>query len=435
MKCRSTKNPAEQVSLTRAVLESLPADRGLYVPETMPDLSERVCSSLRDLSFEDLAFEVIRPYFDEDLSESELREVVAESLTFDAPVVSVAPAMQVLELWHGPTLAFKDFGARFMARTMSRLRGRVGEDLTVLVATSGDTGAAVASGFYGVEGVNVWVLYPKGRVSPVQEMQLTSFGGNISAVEVDGTFDDCQALVKHAFLDPDLDGPLTLTSANSINLARLLPQMFYYFRAWQQVADDGVLPTFCVPSGNLGNLCAGLFARSMGLPVGGFVAATNVNDAFVRFLRTGTVPHRSAQRTLSNAMDVAAPSNLQRIEWLFSGSREALHEVVHAHPVTDDTTLEVMARVYRDHGYVLDPHTAVGWRAAELHREAFPNQSMVVLATAHPAKFPETVQRAIGREPELPEALETAKSRPRHHIALPVDYGRLRERLLDESTS
>ena len=423
MRFRSTADSSRLVSLRDAVLHSLPPDRGLYLPEQVPSLTG-LWSRLNELSFSEIALEMARPFLEADLDERAMSEIVQGALTFDAPLVPVGDRFRVLELFHGPTLAFKDFGARFMARLMAKLREDARDLLTVLVATSGDTGAAVAAGFHGVEGVRVFVLFPKGRVSDVQEQQLTTFGGNITAVEVEGTFDDCQALVKTAFLDPGL-ADCTLTSANSINIARLIPQSFYYARAWQQRPAGASRPAFCVPSGNLGNLTAGLLARAMGLPADRFVAATNANDGFVRHLGGRRLSQGSAVRTLSNAMDVAVPSNLVRIEALFDGA--PIGDVVKGFSFDDHATLDAMARVHRDFGYVLDPHTAVGWRAAESFVEAEPDRDVIILATAHPAKFPDSVERAIGSRPEPPSLL--APRGPRSAVTIPVDFDALRSLL------
>lgn len=431
MRYRSTRDAQRLVSLATAVLKGLPPDRGLYVPERVPRLHELRGRSFSSRSFVSVALEAALPFFEADLDSDALEAIVEDTLAFDAPVVPVAPGISVLELFHGPTLAFKDFGARFMARVMARLREGVDDELTVLVATSGDTGAAVASGFFGVEGVRVFLLFPRGRVSDVQERQLTTFGGNIRALEVDGTFDDCQALVKEAFVDDDLTDRLTLTSANSINIARLIPQTFYYLRAAQQVGDA----TFCVPSGNLGNLTAGLLIREMGLPTTGFLSATNVNDGFVRYLRGEPVRAEGALRTLSNAMDVAVPSNLERIEWLFAGDRGALRSVVEGGAVDDRTTLETMARVHAEHGYLLDPHTATGWTVAERWRASHPGRPVVVLATAHPAKFPEAVQSALGCPVEPPEALRELTRREPAVTSIPADYEGLRALLAPSDAS
>jgi len=421
---RSTKSTDGFVSIASAVLKSLPPDRGLYVPETVPELSPAQWEALESASLSELAFTLARPFFEDGLSDEQLGDINDDAIGFDAPVVPVAEGLSVLELFHGPTLAFKDFGARFMARAMAHLRRASDGELTVLVATSGDTGAAVASGFFEVEGVRVFVLYPRGRVSDVQEQQLTTFGSNITAVEVDGTFDDCQRLVKQAFLDPDLERQVTLTSANSINIARLVPQMFYYARAWQQHPSGAPL-IFSVPSGNLGNLTAGLLARAMGLPVDGFIAATNVNDAFVRYVDGRAVSEGPAHRTLSNAMDVGVPSNLDRIVWLFDDDHHQVAHVVRAYAFDDDATLEAIARVHRHHGYVLDPHTAVGWLAAErfrADRPGPPDEPVIVLATAHPAKFPDPVARALGEPVATPAALTAVMRREKRAIPLDVDF-------------
>lgn len=423
MRYRSTGDTSRLVPLAEAVLNSLPPDRGLYLPEVVPDLPRAFWSGLDAMSFPELAYEVARPFLAPDLDDPTIRAIVDGAVTFDAPLVPVAEGIAVLELFHGPTLAFKDFGARFMARLMAKLREGADDELTVLVATSGDTGAAVAAGFFDVPGVRVFVLFPKGRVSDVQERQLTTFGGNITAVEVDGTFDDCQRLVKQAFLDPELSSRCRLTSANSINIARLVPQTFYYVRAWQQrraLSSAGREAAFCVPSGNLGNLTAGLLARRMGLPVDRFVAATNANDGFVRHLARQPLPQGPATRTLSNAMDVAVPSNLVRVEALLEG--DDLRDVVHGWTFDDDATLEAMTRVHRDHGYVLDPHSAVGWRAAEALRATDPARDVIVLATAHPAKFPEAVVQATGAAPTPPPQLAALLDRESKAISIAAEF-------------
>jgi threonine synthase len=401
MELISTQDPDHRVSLQRAVLQSLPADGGLYMPSRIPRLSDDFWRRLPQSSFQELSHSVLDCLIGDALPPGELQSIVDGALSFDAPVVPVAEHMSVLELFHGPTLAFKDFGARFMARLMRRLH-RKDDPLTVLVATSGDTGAAVAAGFHGVEGIEVFVLYPHQRVSPLQEKQLTTWGDNIRALEVEGTFDDCQRLVKTAFLDSELRRVRTLTSANSINIARLLPQTLYYFRAWQQMTHDRPV-VFSVPSGNLGNLTAGLLAKRMGLPVHRFIAAQNANDAFDRFLATGVVPERTAVATHSNAMDVARPSNLVRIVDLYRG-QDVRRDVASA-SVGDDATLATMAEVHGSHRMTLCPHTAVGWAAAERYRATAPEVHAVVLATAHPAKFPDPVQRATGHVPTVPERL------------------------------
>jgi len=415
-----------------AVLRSLPPDQGLYVPERMPSLERALHADLANLELVDFGRAIANAFFDDSLDEQSAGELARGAWTFDAPLVPVTDRISVLELFHGPTLAFKDFGARFMARLMPRLRVD-DRPLTVLVATSGDTGAAVASGFAGVEGTRVVVLFPRGRVSANQELQLTTFGGNVLAIEVDGTFDDCQTLVKGAFANPRLNDELALASANSINVARLVPQSVYYLRGWQQRPRADRPTAFCVPSGNLGNLTAGLWARALGLRGARFIAATNVNDAFVQYLQgnagldAATSP---AQRTLSNAMDVATPSNLLRIDDLFDHDLEAARRVVTAHRVDDAETLSTMGRVHQNHGYLLDPHTAVGWRAAELHLEAHPEDDVVVLATAHPAKFPQTVRRATGSDVPDPPALAALRDRPRRAEAMTVDASALASRLL-----
>ncbi|MGF1510733.1 MAG: threonine synthase [Myxococcota bacterium] len=421
MRFYSTQDHGLRVTLEQAVLQSLPADGGLYLPERIPRLGEAFWSSFHHQSFSELGFHVARSLLGDAVSPQVLETVVNGSLDFDAPLVQLTENEFILELFHGPTLAFKDFGARFMARLMSHLR--TDSEVTVLVATSGDTGAAVAAGYHRVQGMTVYILYPSGRVSPLQEKQLTTWGDNVIALEVDGTFDDCQSLVKAAFLDVDLQKKRTLTSANSINLARLIPQSFYYFRAIQQLRSDDPT-TIVVPSGNLGNVTAGLLAHRMGLPVSHFVAAQNQNDSLVQYLRTGHVPDRTAVRTHSNAMDVAQPSNLARVVDLFRDEKDGPEPLLTADSVDDEDTLDAMRRVYERHRVFLDPHTAVGWVAAErLNPVGGPK---VVLATAHPAKFPEAVRIATGRTPPMPERLAAFQRRTKKARPMSAEYAELR---------
>lgn len=405
MKYHSTNNPGHQVELKEAILRSLPPDNGLYMPNELPVLGPGFWREWRDLSFQEIGFAVAEAFFGGDVPADDLREIVEGTLEFDAPLVTLEPGDHVLELFHGPTLAFKDFGARFMARLMAHLTKDEDRMLTVLVATSGDTGGAVASAFHNVQGTRVVILYPRGKVSGLQEKQLTALGGNITALEIEGTFDDCQALVKKAFLDRELSERMNLTSANSINLSRLVPQSFYYIHSARQL-DEGVKPVFVVPSGNFGNLTAGMLAKRLGLPVENFVAATNRNDVVPRYLAKGEYEPLPSIPTISNAMDVGAPSNFVRMTALFGNSWEDIKGCVSGVGFTDDETRGAIREVKDRFGYEIDPHGAVGWLAARQYRGANPGSETITLETAHPAKFPDVMDAALGAGVvEVPERL------------------------------
>ena len=399
------------------MLRSLPADNGLYMPEYIEPLSAHFWENWWDLSLPEIGFEVAKMIFRDSVPEKQLEKIAHQSANFPAPLVTLKEREHVLELFHGPTLAFKDFGARFMARLMGWLTREDEELLTVLVATSGDTGGAVASAFHNVPGTRVVILYPKGKVSDLQEKQLTTLGGNITSLEVDGTFDDCQRLVKSTFLKREMAEDLNLTSANSINISRLVPQSFYYFEAARKL-PHGVKPTFVIPSGNFGNLTAGLLAERLGLDVERFVAATNRNDVVPAYLREGEYRPRPSVATISNAMDVGAPSNFARMEDIFGNEWKSMRARVAGFSYDDQMTREAIRRIKVETGYTLEPHGAVGWRAAEEWRKLNPEAQTVVLETAHPAKFPETIQSAIGITPTHP-SLEILKQRPiiKHPVA------------------
>lgn len=405
MQFYSTNNPELRVDLKEAVIRSLPADNGLYMPESITPLPESFWENWRDMSLPELGFHVAKQILGDSLEDEVLRDIVNEAINFDAPVVKIAEHTHVLELFHGPTLAFKDFGARFMARTMAHLTKDDNTLLTVLVATSGDTGGAVASAFHKVEGTRVIILYPKGGVSELQEKQLTTLGHNITALEVDGSFDDCQAMVKANFLDRELMQKHNLTSANSINISRLIPQAFYYFNAARQL-PEGVEPVFVIPSGNFGNLTAGLLAQSLGLPVRHWVAATNINDTVPRYLADGDYQPLPSTPTISNAMDVGAPSNFARMNDLFEGSWEAMRENISGVAFDDDETREAIKRVKEETGYTIDPHGAVGVLASDIWHQASPDAETIILETAHPSKFLPTMEEVLGKgSVEVPERL------------------------------
>lgn len=430
----STKNPAGLVGVREAVLRSLPADNGLYMPRHLEPLGRKFWNEWHGMSLAEIGTEVARAVFRESIPRDDLAEMLHEAVNFAAPLVTVEEGKHVLELFHGPTLAFKDFGARFMARLMGWLTREDEGLLTVLVATSGDTGGAVASAFHEVPGTRVVILYPKGKVSGLQEKQLTTLGGNIIALEVEGTFDDCQGLVKSAFLERGLSDRLNLTSANSINISRLVPQSFYYFEAAKNL-PKGKRPTFVVPSGNFGNLTAGLLAERLGLEVDHFVAATNRNDVVPEYLREGAYRPRASVSTISNAMDVGAPSNFARMEHLFGREWEAMTRRVAGFAFDDGATREAIRRVARDSGYVLDPHGAVGWLAAEAWHRSHPGADTVVLETAHPAKFLDVMIEELGEEAiEVPGWLACLRKREKKAIPMAADEAAFQQwlRTLDE---
>ena len=408
MKYYSTNKNTPVVTLKEAVVKGLAADNGLFMPERIEKFEQDFFENIHHLSLQEIAFEVAKKFFGEDVEEASLKEIVYDTLQFDCPVVKVTENIWSLELFHGPTLAFKDVGARFMARLLNYFLNENEKQVHVLVATSGDTGSAVANGFLGVEGIHVHVLYPKGKVSKIQESQFTTLGQNITALEVDGTFDDCQYLVKTAFLDEDLNKKLLLTSANSINVARFLPQAFYYFNAFARLKEKGVLQNnklvVSVPSGNFGNLTAGLFAREMGLPVAQFLAANNENDVVFEYLRTGKYNPRPSVETIANAMDVGAPSNFARILDLYNHSHEKISSVIKGFRYSDAQIRETLKNVFEQTGYLCDPHGACGFMALADFLQ--PEQAGVFLETAHPAKFTETVEEVLGnRNVPLPAKL------------------------------
>ena len=406
MRYYSTNGKTEMVDLREAVVKGLAADNGLFMPERIAALPTTFYEQIDKLSFQDIAFAVAQAFFGEDVDADALRTIVNETLAFDCPVVPVQANRYALELFHGPTLAFKDVGARFMARLLSHF---VGQDrkqaINVLVATSGDTGSAVANGFLGVEGVNVYVLYPKGKVSTIQESQFTTLGQNITAIEVDGVFDDCQALVKQAFMDKELNKQLLLTSANSINVARFLPQAFYYFYAYAQMKRQGLHSelVFCVPSGNFGNITAALFAHRMGLPVKRFIAANNANDVFYQYLQTGKYQPKPSVQTIANAMDVGNPSNFARIYDLYGGNHHTISQLIAGFRFSDDEIRATIRDCFQQTDYVLDPHGACGYKALQLSLSE--NEHGVFCETAHPAKFKETVDAVLPTLIDIPERL------------------------------
>ena len=395
MKYYSTNNSATRVDLKHAVTKGLANDNGLFMPERIEKFDPGFFKKIDQLSFQEIAYEVAKKFFGEDVEEKELKELVYDAINFDCPVVPVQKNIYSLELFHGPTLAFKDVGARFMARLLAYFLGKTDHLVNVLVATSGDTGSAVANGFLGVPGIHVYVLYPKGKVSAIQESQFTTLGQNITALEVEGTFDDCQRLVKSAFMDTGLNKKMTLTSANSINVARFLPQAFYYFNAFARNTQKDNELVIAVPSGNFGNLTAGLFAKRMGLPVHQFIAANNENDIVYNYLKSGKYEPRASVQTIANAMDVGDPSNFVRILGLYNHSHEAISHDIEGYRYSDEQIREIVKRVYNECGYLLDPHGACGYQALE--DRLTENQVGIFLETAHPAKFTETVEAIVGK--------------------------------------
>jgi threonine synthase len=404
MKYYSTNRQVPEVSYEEAIFKGLPDDNGLYMPETIPTLPADFFENIGDMKLHDIAYEVASRFIGEEIPEKELRRIVEETLSFDLPVVEVEDKVYSLELYHGPTCAFKDVGARFLARCLSYFSAKEGKKSTILVATSGDTGAAVGSGFYGVENIEVIILYPKGKISKIQEQQLTTFGKNIQACEVRGTFDDCQKMVKDAFLNKELKEKYNLTSANSINMARLIPQSFYYFWTYALLKDMGDL-VVSVPSGNFGNLTAGLLGQKMGLPIKQFIASTNVNDIVPSYLTSGEFEPRPSTSTISNAMDVGNPSNFYRMKEVFGSSWDDMKEGVKGYAYDDKITAETVANVYRQTDYLMDPHGAVGYLGLKEYMKDHPNSVGVFLETAHPAKFGDVVEPIIKQEVEMPERL------------------------------
>ncbi len=429
----STNGRSAPVSFRDAALRGLADDGGLFMPTEIPTLSREFWQNCGSLGFAEIAEEIAATLLSDEIPRAECDRIVRDAFTFAVPLVELAADLYVLELFHGPTLAFKDFGARFMARTLAYLRRDAARELTVLVATSGDTGSAVAHGFHNVPATRVVVLYPSGQVSHVQEQQLTTLGGNVAALEVQGSFDDCQRMVKAAFQDAELRARLDLTSANSINIARLLPQTFYYAAAFAQLGAGRAEPLFAVPSGNFGNLTAGLLARRMGMPARGFLATTNVNDIVPSYLVSGIFAPRASRRTLSSAMDVGDPSNFARMLALFANDRARMAAEIRGYRATDAETLVGMRELYDAYGYVADPHTAVGYLGSQSDRAEYGVAGpRIVLATAHPAKFAEVCRAALGIEVELPEALREALTLPKQATPLAPTDAALRDFLLTE---
>lgn len=428
----STNKIAPTTTLEEAVVKGLASDKGLFMPEKIKPLPADFFENIDNLSFQEIAYTIADAFFGEDVEADKLKQIVYDTLNFDTPVVKVKNNIYSLELFHGPTLAFKDVGARFMARLLGYFIAKQGDNqlVNVLVATSGDTGSAVANGFLGVPGIKVFVLYPKGKVSPIQECQFTTLGKNITALEIDGTFDDCQALVKSAFMDAELNAKHKLTSANSINVARFLPQAFYYFYAYAQIKkiSPNKKVVICVPSGNFGNITAGLFGKRMGLPVSRFIASNNNNDIFFQYLQTGEYKPRPSVSTLANAMDVGDPSNFARIIDLYNNSVEAIRKDISGARYSDEQINAAMKACYQETGYLLDPHGACGYLA--LQDGLKPDEVGIFLETAHPAKFLETVEKSIGEKIAIPEKLQAFMKGTKQSIELSKEFSQFKDFLM-----
>lgn len=430
----STNGKAPIATLEKAVVKGLAEDKGLYMPEHIKPLPQEFFDHIQDLSFQEIAYRVADCFFGEDIPAEDLKQIVYDTLSFDVPAVRVEDSIYSLELFHGPTLAFKDVGARFMARLLGYFNRKSGEQrlVNVLVATSGDTGSAVANGFLGVEGIHVYVLYPKGKVSPIQECQFTTLGQNITAVEVDGVFDDCQALVKNAFMDDELNQHMKLTSANSINVARFLPQSFYYFYAYAQLKKAGLADKLvaCVPSGNFGNICSALFGKRMGLPISRFIAANNANDIFYNYLQTGLYEPKASVATIANAMDVGDPSNFARIYDLYGKDHKAICADISGCTYSDDQIAETMRQCLSSTGYQLDPHGACGYRA--LKEGLRPGEVGFFLETAHPAKFKQVVDGICGGDVEIPARLQAFMKGQKQSVPMTKDFASFKQYLLQQ---
>lgn len=433
MKFYSTNNPDLKVDLRQAVTQGLAPDNGLYMPERIPALPEEFFKTIHQKTFQEIALAVAQNLIGDDVPEAELKRIVEHTIQFDAPVVEIEEGIFALELFHGPTLAFKDFGARFMSQLLGYFARQQDQEIVILVATSGDTGSAVANGFLGVPGTRVVVLYPSGKVSEIQEKQFTTLSQNITALEISGTFDDCQQLVKQAFLDDQLRRKFFLTSANSINIARLIPQSFYYFYTYAQLKGLNKPLVFSVPSGNFGNITGGLLAKRMGLPIHKFVAATNTNDVFPQYLLTKTFNPRPSRQTISNAMDVGNPSNFVRMLELFNGNFTALSNEISGYAFTDEETADAMRAVYKKNKYIMDPHGAIGYLGLKKylveHRE---DVTGIFLETAHPAKFKDVVEDKLKLPIDIPSSLEKFLLKEKKAIKMPTEFNAFKDFLINE---
>jgi threonine synthase len=432
MRYYSTNSRNAYTTFEDAVLKGLAEDGGLFFPQYIPEVGRGVIKRINEYSFHELAHIIAEKYVEDEIPEEDLRNIIESAINFPAPLVPLNEKLNILELFHGPTLAFKDFGARFMAHTMSYFVNRQNEKLNILVATSGDTGSAVASGFFDTEGIDVHILYPSNKVSELQEKQLTTYGGNITALEVEGTFDDCQKLVKDSFVDPDLKKKIKLSSANSINIARLIPQVFYYFEAFKQIEEKKRKVIYSVPSGNLGNITAGLIGKKMGLPISTFVGATNINRSFTDYINTGVFNSTEAVKTLSNAMDVGNPSNLKRIEELYNFKLESIQEDIYSYSFDDEQTIKGMKELFLSSEYIIDPHGSVGYLALKkyVNDKHISDYTGIVLETAHYSKFMEIVENTIDTSLEMPKRLQACIDKKKSSIKLAANYTDFKEYLL-----
>ncbi len=432
MRYFSTRNKNKFFTFQEAVLNGLADDGGLFLPENIPSFEKKFLTNLPNLSLQEISFQTALLFIDDEISTDKLKDIIEKSIYFDAPLVSLSNQLKILELFHGPTLAFKDFGAQFMARVMEYFVHQGDNELVILVATSGDTGSAVANGFYGVEGIKVYILYPSGKVSNIQEKQLTTLDKNITALEIEGTFDDCQRLVKQAFVDEDLKRKLNLSSANSINIARLIPQSFYYINAVKNFVNKKIV--ISIPSGNLGNLTAGLFAKKMGIPINKFIAATNSNCVFTDYLSSGSFSPRNSILTYSNAMDVGNPSNLERIQYLYNFNVDKMKMDISSFSFNDEKTLEGINEVYEKYNYIIDPHGAVGYLALKKYFESINSKDEIgiVAETAHAAKFIDIVEKAVNQEIEIPKRLKDVLYKEKKSVILDKKFDTLKNFLLSK---
>jgi threonine synthase len=430
MKYYSTNNRNLKKTLKEAVIQGLAEDNGLFMPEKIPIIEGSLLRDMQKMSFQEISLIIAKSFIGTDVPSADLEQITLDAINFDTPLVHLHDRIHSLELFHGPTLAFKDVGARFMARLLGYFIRGFTSEVNVLVATSGDTGSAVANGFWKVPGIRVYILYPKGLVSTIQEHQFTTLGANISALEIEGNFDDCQRLVKTAFLDHELNSRLTLTSANSINIARLLPQSFYYFNGYVRLGSPAQDLVIAVPSGNFGNLTAAMIAGKMGLPCKKFIAATNINDVVPEYLKTGKYKPRPSKATIANAMDVGNPSNFDRILDLYEHSHSKISDSISGYSYTDVQIREIIGKVYKKYGYLLDPHGAIGYQSLFEYIHSFPSFTGFFIETAHPAKFADIVEGVIGVKIDMPDSLQEAMNRTPVKTKLSADYKDLRDYLL-----
>ncbi len=423
MQYYSTNDKNNKVNFRQAILQGLADDKGLFMPEHISKMQNSFFDNLNNLNFQEIAYDVAKIFVECEISSNDLKSIIEKSISFEAPLVELSKHLSILELFHGPTLAFKDFGARFMARTMEYFLKGMNKEITILVATSGDTGSAVANGFLNVEGINVLVLFPSGKISQIQEKQITTLGNNISAIEVDGTFDDCQRLVKTAFVDKNMKTEINLSSANSINIGRLIPQSFYYFESYKQIQNKNQKIVYSIPSGNLGNLTAGLFAKEMGLPINKFIAATNKNDVFTKYINSGKFNPRPSEITISNAMDVGDPSNLARIIDLYNNNYEIISDIIFSRSFSDVETLNKINELYNKYNYMIDPHGAIGCLAFDQYYNSVDHNILgVILETAHPAKFLNVFEDNLTIKPAIPERLNICLDKKGETIKVSNQY-------------